>query len=89
MDPVEVELGQKAFMGYSIECLDKVEYPDVELLFSILVIHEFVGGKEKLGLTGLTLAESVIGQCQDALVIYVIRMQTQNVFCEFTHEACQ
>ncbi len=45
---------------------------------------------EKLGLTRVTLAESVIGHCQDAIVIYMILdLQTQNVFCEFTHSACQ
>ena len=69
MDPVESQLGQKAFVGHRIERLAEVEYPDVNLAFNIPVVHEFVGDDEKLGLTGVTLAKSVIGRCQDTLVI--------------------
>ncbi len=69
MDPVESQLGQKAFVGHSIEHLAEVEYPDVDLAFSIPVVHEFMGGDEKLGLTGVALVKSMIGRCQDALVI--------------------
>ncbi len=69
MDPTETQLGQKAFMGHSIKHLTETEYPDVDLAFSIQVIHKLMGGKEKLGLTGMAIAEYMIGWCPDALVI--------------------
>ncbi len=56
-------------MGHSVERLTEIKYPNVDLAFSIPVIREFISGKQKLRLKGVTLAESVIGQCQDTIVI--------------------
>ncbi len=46
-----MQLGQKVFMGHSIKRLTEIEYPDADLAFSILVIHEFMHGKQKFILT--------------------------------------